>query len=217
MAGDAGAALRLCASAAPGAGRRSVRRIGPAAACDGSRPGSTGCLRRGHDGGHRAHHADGRAGRLPALHARAPPRRRWRWWAAGWPSAAPAGCCRRAEDAGRRAAAWLAIGYRCRPTARSTPTRCTSSPTGVFSRHRRPGGGGHGGVRGRLAAQDQRHQRLRRLAGLVELLRAPHAQPPGPRGVDGVQHADRADADGDERVPGARHVLGCTPTSPSPG
>jgi hypothetical protein len=39
-------------------------------------------LRRRDDGGHRADHADGRAGRLPALHARArQPGKAARWWA----------------------------------------------------------------------------------------------------------------------------------------
>jgi hypothetical protein len=104
--------------------------------------------------------------------------------------------------------AYLALGTWCRPTARSTPTRCTWRPTRRVLRTTA------GRWRPRRCSWSSRSSRSTSptptpAAGLEQLLLAPDAQPPGPRGVDGVQHADRADADGDERVPGhRRQVLG---------
>gem|GEM_PF-2062806 len=215
VAGAAGAAVRLRVprgagrAAWPGAVRRPGGRAGAL------RPAA---VRRGDDGGHRADDADGRAGRLPALHARedrAQPRPLVGRRAAGRAGLGGAG---HREDAGRRAAGvpgdqpFGAGGPRGRPQP--------DVPGGLRLRvlQRRLGGGGHRGVRRDLAAQDQRHQRLRGLAGLVQLLRARHPQPPGAGRVGGVQHADRADADGAQRVPGAgQGGWGCTPTSRSRG
>ena len=168
--------------------RRARRRVRPAE------------VRQRDDGGHRADDADGRAGRLPALHAGAhrvePPAlvgvrrdRRSGLGAAG-----------RAEDAGWNAARvdrdrpLGAAGSRGRPEP-DVPRRLrhgVQPPRAV--------GRGDGAVRDPVAAQDQRHQRLRRLARVVELLRAAHAQPPGARRVARVQHGDRADADGARRL-----------------
>ena len=93
-------------------------------------------VRRRDDGRHRADHADGRAGRLPALHARAHRgATARRWWAGvlvGGPGWVVLGV---RQDAGRRAARLPGDQpRRCRPTARSTRTRCTWPPTSTCSR-----------------------------------------------------------------------------------
>ena len=153
---------------------------------------------------------------MPAQHAGATRRR---WWAGRAGRRAGLG------DAWACSRCWAA---RCWPTWRIThmvPADRAVDPNQMYLAayeyvfpQLRLGGGGHGAVRGGLAAQDQRHQRLRRLAGLEQLLLAPDAQPPGARGVGGVQHADRLHADGDERVPARwARCWACTPTSPSPG
>jgi hypothetical protein len=133
---------------------------------------------------------------------------RKRWWAGRGHRRPGLGAAGRAEDAGRRAAgvdrdrAVGAAGSRRRPEP--------DVPRGLGHRVQpaRHGGGGDGGVRRAVAAEDQRHQRVRRLARVVELLRAAHAQPPGPRGVGRVQHGHRADADGAGRVHRARQGAG---------
>jgi hypothetical protein len=140
-----------------------------------------------------------------------------RWWAACWWAARAGWCLGVLKMLGGALLAYLAHDAHGagRPRGRPQP----DVPGGLRDRVSalRLGGGGHGAVRGRLAAQDQRHQRLRRLAGLEQLLLAADAQPPGAGGVDGVQHLHRADADGDERLQALGMCWACIPTSPSPG
>jgi purine-cytosine permease-like protein len=73
--------------------------------------------------------------------------------------------------------AYLRCATWCRPSARSTPTRCTWRP-GSTSSATTAGRWRHGAVRRRLAAEDQRHQRLRRLAGVSNFFsRLTHSHP----------------------------------------
>ena len=133
VAADAGRALRLRA----GARSWCVRRRDALRRCQ---VGSGGgfdlhAVRCRADGRHRADHADGRAGRLPALHARAHGRPTaaaggpacWSAGRAGWCSA-----CSRCWAA-RCSPTWRSATW-CRPSARSTRTRCTSRPTSTCSR-----------------------------------------------------------------------------------
>ncbi len=208
VARDAGRAVCLRLLAQPGRARRD-RPLRWRAGGRGRRHGVQRLpLRRGDDGGHRAHDADGRAGRLPALHAREDGKEPAPLVGRRADRRAGLGGAGGLQDAGRHAARLprdQPLGAH-RPCGRSQP----DVPRGLRVRLLAPGlgGGRDHGVRGDLAAQDQRHQRLRRLARVEQLLRAPHPQPPGPRGVGGVQHRHRPDADGARCLPRARRGAG---------
>ena len=193
LRGGAARAARAAAELHGARGRGRQRGVRPAG------------LRRGDDRRHRPDPADGRAGRLPALHARgrAGPARACAMVGGGADGRAGLGDPGRAEDAGRRAAGAPGAHAHGAHGAGGGPQPHVPRGLRVRVRALRLGGGRHGAVRGGVAAQDQRHQRLRGLAGLEQFLLARHAQPPGARGVDGVQHPHRAGADGDGRVPGA--------------
>ena len=155
------------------------------------------------DRGRGADHANGRTGRLPALHAAAAAGSASALVAGGAGRRAGLGAAGRAQDAGRRGAGLAgAVEHGVgRTRGRSEP----DVSDGLGNAAALPLGGlGHRAVRRAVAAQDQCHQRLCRLAGLEQLLLAPDAQPPGPGGLGAVQCRDRADADGDGPVPGAR-------------
>ena len=93
-------------------------------------------VRRRADGGHRAHHADGRAGRLPALHARADAGQARALVGRRAGRAARAGCSWASSKMLGGALAGLPGDHAtwCPPTARSTRTRCTSPPTNTCFR-----------------------------------------------------------------------------------
>ena len=116
-----------------------ARRPGALRAARAGRRGAFDLLavRRRDDGGHRADHADGRAGRLPALHARedarAEPRALVGRRADRRARAGSCPACRRCSAA-RCSRTWRSATW-CRPTARSTRTRCTWRPTSTCSRH----------------------------------------------------------------------------------
>ena len=191
VAGDAGAALCLRLQRAPEPDRRPARTM--PAKTGRAAPSMPLLFGARADGGHRADHADGRAGRLPALHAREDARQPLALVGRRAGRRAGLGDAGRAEDAGRRAAGLPgAVSYAVPADRAVDPNQMYLAAYEYVFSELRLGGGGHGAVRGGVAAQDQRHQRLRRLAGLEQLLLAPHAQPPRARGVGGVQHADRA-------------------------
>jgi hypothetical protein len=117
-------------------------------------------------------HADGRASRLPALHAgknaRRTPVAGGLGVILGGPGWVLPGIL---KMLGGALLAWLALrNARCRSKRPSIPNQMyLIGFSHVFDNttagHRR-----HGAVRRRVAAEDQRHQRLRRLARVVELL-----------------------------------------------
>ncbi len=107
------------------------------------------------------------------------------------PEAAVRFAARRAGDPGRRA------GRPCRRSGPDVPHRLWLRSALALGR-----GTPNGRLRGRVAAQDQRHERLCGLARLVELLLPPHPQPSGPGRLAGLQRRHRALADG------ARHLCG---------
>ena len=197
----AGAALRLrLHRGARGTGRslairrraRRRRRLRPAP------------VRRRADRRHRAGHADGRTGRLPALHAGKNRRQRSPLVVRRHRRRAGLGRARHPQDARWCPARLAGAAQRNCPRKGGRPQ--PDVPDRLLARLRQhdPGDRRHRPFRRRLAAQDQRHQRLCRLAGLVQLLRPPDAQPSGARRLGRLQHADRAAADGTERLPGAR-------------
>jgi len=172
----------------PGVLKELTGYAGPA----GGRTLQRGDVRRGHDGGHRTHHANGRTGRLFAIHARAHGEESVSL-VGGVMIGGPVGGAGVLKMLGGALLAYLAISH-------SVPVDRAVDPNQMYLaayEYVFPRATWAIAATALLVVVSQLKinvtQRLRRLARVVELLRAAHAQPPGSCGVGHLQHAHRLD------------------------